>query len=229
MFLLISGILLLSVSAQDKLKIINDPKDLIAAINNKPQLAMVELKSIVPNIKYDLRYATANNFTGVRLYPSNTQTTYLRKAPAEALARVAKELNEKGMGILVWDAFRPYHITVRFWELIKDERYVANPSKGSGHNRGIAIDFTLYNLKTGELIDMPTGYDDFSEKAFHGFPTLSESKKNNREFLRELMEKNGFIKFDTEWWHYYWPNGDEYDVLDFSFKQLKKITRDTTQ
>lgn len=190
---------------------------------------MIELKSIVPNIKYDLRYATANNFTGVRLYPSNTQTTYLRKAPAEALARVAKELNEKGMGILVWDAFRPYHVTVRFWELIKDERYVANPSKGSGHNRGIAIDFTLYNLKTGELIDMPTSYDDFSEKAFHGFPTLSESKKNNREFLRELMEKNGFIKFDTEWWHYYWPNGDEYDVLDFSFKQLKKITRDTTQ
>jgi len=82
---------------------------------------MVELKSIVPNIKYDLRYATANNFTGVRLYPSNTQTTYLRKAPAEALARVAKDLSETGMGILVWDAFRPYHVTVRFWELIKDE------------------------------------------------------------------------------------------------------------
>lgn len=206
-----------------------DPETLLISIKKDPKLALKELKTVVPNIMYHLKYAGTDNFTGVRFYPAKTENTYLRIEPALALSKAAEELSTMGLGIWVWDAFRPYHVTVRFWELIKDERYVASPTKGSGHNRGIAIDLTLYNLETGKLLDMPTRFDDFSEKAHHGYDAITETQKNNRELLRTIMEKNGFIKFQTEWWHFYWPNGEQYDVLDLGFKQMKKITRDTTR
>jgi D-alanyl-D-alanine dipeptidase len=193
-------------SAQGPLTIINHPSEFKASFKANPKLELIELKTIVPHIRYDLKYATSDNFTSVRLYPTNTQSTFLRKEPAQALAQVAKALEAKGLGILVWDAYRPYHVTVKFWELIKDERYVANPAKGSGHNRGIAIDMTFYDLKTGALLDMPTAFDDFSEKAHHGADNVSSKQKENREMMRDLMEQHGFIRFQTEWWHYYWPN-----------------------
>lgn len=220
---MISAIVHESIHAQQELVIINKKKQLKSSIHQDPKLALLELKSIVPNIRYDLRYATKDNFTGVVLYPKNTTATYLRRDPALALSLVAKELEQQGLGIHVWDAYRPYRVTVKFWRLIEDERYVANPKKGSGHNRGIAIDLTLYDLKSGALLDMPTGFDDFSEQAYHGFEGLSEKKKYNRELLRSIMEKHGFIKFPTEWWHYYWTNGEKYDVLDISQKHLKYI------
>jgi D-alanyl-D-alanine dipeptidase len=216
-------------SSQAPLKIIDSPIEFKQSANSEPKLKLIELKSIIPHIQYDFKYATKDNFTGVRLYPSDTKHTYLRNDPAHALARAAKELEEKGLGIWVWDAYRPYHVTVNFWNLIKDERYVASPAKGSGHNRGIAIDMTLYDLKTGALLEMPTTFDDFSEKAHHGFDSISTLQKANREMLRTIMEKYGFIKFQTEWWHYYWPNGAEYDVLDFSFNQIKKINSDSSK
>ena len=216
----------LNSSAQNTLKVISQLDELRSSIQEDPKLAMIELKSIVPNIQYELKYASSDNFTKVRLYPAQTKQTFLRKEPADALAKVATELAQKGIGIWVWDAYRPYHITQKFWELIQDERYVAHPAKGSGHNRGIAIDMTLYHLKTGQLLDMPTGFDDFSEKAHHGYQNLSTIQLENRELLRGIMEKYGFIKFQTEWWHYYWPNGDQYDVLDFNFKQINTINRD---
>jgi D-alanyl-D-alanine dipeptidase len=211
------------------LNIVNQASEYKTSIKTNPKLELIELKTIVPHIRYDLKYATSDNFTSVRLYPSNTQSTFLRKEPAEALAQIAKTLEAKGLGILVWDAYRPYHVTVKFWELIKDERYVANPSKGSGHNRGIAIDMTLYDLKTGALLDMPTSFDDFSEKAHHGADNVTSRQKDNREMMRNLMEKHGFLKFQTEWWHYYWPNGEQYNVLDFDFKQIKNIKSDSSK
>ena len=211
---------------QTTFKVIRQPTELQSAIQTNPKFELVELKSIIPTIKYDLKYATKDNFTKVRLYPAHTKNTYLRKEPAEALSKVAIELREKGLGIWVWDAYRPYHVTQKFWELIHDERYVAHPAKGSGHNRGIAIDMTLFDLKTGQPIDMPTAFDDFSEKAHHGFENITADQLQNRELLRSIMEKYGFIKFQTEWWHYYWPNGNQYDVLDFNFNQIKIINRD---
>lgn len=215
--------------AQSSLKIIESTIEFKQSLKIEPKLKLIELKSIIPHIQYDLKYATTDNFTSVQLYPANTKHTYLRNDPAEALAKAARELEEKGLGIWVWDAYRPYHVTVKFWNLIKDERYVAHPAKGSGHNRGIAIDMTLYDLKTGALLEMPTSFDDFSEKAHHGFDGISSLQRANRELLRTIMEKYGFIKFQTEWWHYYWPNGEQYDVLDFSFKQIKKINSDTSK
>jgi D-alanyl-D-alanine dipeptidase len=216
---------LLSLKSQtevkNQLKVISSLDSLEMTIALDPLLEMMELKQLVPNIKYDLAYSQKSNFTKHRLYPKRLKSTYLRKEPALALAKIAAELAVKGLGILVWDAYRPYFVTERFWKLIHDERYVANPIKGSGHNRGIAIDMTLYELSSGTLIDMPTGFDDFSENAHHGYQNISEINIKNREILKGVMEKNGFIKFETEWWHYSWPSPSKYDVLNIPFSQLK--------
>jgi D-alanyl-D-alanine dipeptidase len=206
---------------KNQLKVISSRDSLEMTIALDPLLEMMELKQLVPNIKYDLAYAQKSNFTKHRLYPKRLKSTYLRKEPALALSKIAEELADKGLGILVWDAYRPYFVTERFWKLIHDERYVANPIKGSGHNRGIAIDMTLYELSSGTLIDMPTGFDDFSENAHHGYQNISEINIKNREILKGVMEKNGFIKFETEWWHYSWPSPSKYDVLNIPFSQLK--------
>lgn len=185
--------------------------------------ALVELKRMIPSIRYDLRYATRKNFTSKRLYPSNSQHSFLRLTAAKGLQAVAKDLSKQGLGIVVWDAYRPYRVTVKFWKLIHDERYVANPSKGSGHNRGIAIDLSLYDLKSGNLLEMPTDFDDFSEKAHHGYPNLTPLQIKNREILKSTMEKYHFLSFDTEWWHYSWPNPKKYSILDLSFDELSKL------
>jgi D-alanyl-D-alanine dipeptidase len=192
-------------------------------VERDPLQEMVELKSLIPCLQYDLRYANNDNFTGQRMYPKNTRTTYLRRSPADALAKVAEELKMKGLGIKIWDAYRPYRTTVRFWELIHDERFVANPAKGSGHNRGTAVDLTLVDLKTGKELEMPTGFDDFSPAAFHGATNIDASRIRNRALLRSTMEKFGFVPLETEWWHYSWPGATAYDVLDLPFKALESM------
>ena len=225
LLLFINSLLSLGLKSQTEtlkpLKIISNEDSLSMMISLNPMLEMVELKQLVSNIKYDLAYARKSNFTKHRLYPKKLKSTYLRKEPALALSKIAVELAEKGLGIVVWDAYRPYAVTERFWKLIHDERYVANPIKGSGHNKGIAIDLTLYELSSGRLIDMPTGFDDFSETAHHGYQQISEIELKNRELLKDVMEKNGFIKFETEWWHYSWPSPSKYDVLNIPFSKLK--------
>jgi D-alanyl-D-alanine dipeptidase len=218
-------ILLVSLTwAQDKqvlgVKPVNGKASFYSMVDRDSLLAMIELKSLIPALQYELRYASSNNFTGQRLYPKNTHTTYLRRKPALALAKVAEDLKEKGLGIKIWDAYRPYRTTVRFWKLIHDERFVANPSKGSGHNRGTAVDLTLVDLKTGKELEMPTPFDDFSAAAFHGAKNIDEKRIMNRLLLRTTMEKYGFLPLETEWWHYSWPGSSAYDVLDLSFKAL---------
>jgi D-alanyl-D-alanine dipeptidase len=183
---------------------------------------LIELRSLTPELVYDLRYATKNNFTHKRLYPQKTQVAYLRLPAARALQLVQQQLKEKGLGLKIYDAYRPYSVTVKFWKLIKDERYVANPSKGSGHNRGTAVDLTIINLSTGEELNMGTGYDDFSEKAHHSFQLLPEDVIANRNLLRNVMQEAGFVLFETEWWHYSLPNATRFDVLDLSFKKIKR-------
>lgn len=182
---------------------------------------MIELKELIPAIVYDLRYATATNFVNRPLYPTNTRHTFLRLPAANALLQVQKDLGKLGYGLKIFDAYRPYSVTVKFWELIKDERYVANPAKGSGHNRGLAVDLTIIDLKTGNELNMGTGFDHFTDTAHHTFTALPETVLQNRKLLRGTMLKNGFQLFETEWWHYYWPNDKNYEVLDLSFKKLK--------
>jgi zinc D-Ala-D-Ala dipeptidase len=182
---------------------------------------MVELKTIMPGIVYDLRYATTNNFVQRSLYKQGSKT-FLRLPAAAAIANVQEELNGKGFGLKIFDAYRPYSVTVKFWELVRDERYVANPAKGSGHNRGIAVDLTVINLKTGEELNMGTGFDNFTDTAHHNFTNLPEEVLKNRNLLKSTMGKYGFKSVETEWWHYFFDKGERFEVLDIDFKKFKK-------
>jgi len=183
---------------------------------------MIELKNTIPQLVLDLRYATTNNFMHRRMYPAKTNDTYLRLPAAKALLQVQQELNTKDYGLKIFDAYRPYSITVEFWELVHDERYVADPKKGSGHNRGIAVDLTIIDLKTGKELNMGTGFDNFTDSAYHNFTALPKEILANRRLLKETMEKHGFVKFDTEWWHYSWPHPEKFEVLDFDIAKGKK-------
>jgi D-alanyl-D-alanine dipeptidase len=224
-FLLLFCFLTKSADAQKSIgmNIIQKHQQLNDQIATNAAMAMVDLGVDIPNIRFELFYAGKENFTGQRMYPAKTKTTFLRVEPAKALRDLAKELEKHGLGLLIWDAYRPYSVTVRFWKLIHDERYVANPLKGSGHNRGIAVDLTLYNLSDGKALSMPTDFDDFSEKAHHGYAQLNMEQIKNRELLLSLMVKYGFKKFETEWWHYYWPDSEKYEILDIPFNKLKML------
>jgi zinc D-Ala-D-Ala dipeptidase len=183
---------------------------------------MMELKTLIPTLIYDLRYATANNFMKRLMYPAGTNVTFLRTPAANALLKVQTELNTKGIGIKVYDAYRPYSVTVKFWELVHDERFVANPKNGSGHNRGVAIDLTLINSKTKAELNMGTGFDNFSDTAHQGFTKLPQDVLENRKLLKTTMEKYGFKPYADEWWHYSWPEATKFEILDIDFKKLKK-------
>lgn len=156
------------------------------------------------------------------MYPAKTTSTFLRLPAARALQKVQQELNLKGLGLKIFDAYRPYSVTVKFWKLVKDERFVANPSKGSGHNRGIAVDLTIIHLATGKELDMGTGFDNFSDTAHSTYTQLPEEVLQNRLLLRSAMEKNGFTVLSTEWWHFYLPEASRYEIMDIDFKKLKR-------
>lgn len=154
------------------------------------------------------------------MYPAGTSRSFLRMPAARALARVQQELAAQGLGLKIFDAYRPYSVTVKFWELVKDERYVANPAKGSGHNRGIAVDLTIIDLQTGRELDMGTGFDNFTDTAHQSFTDLPSTVLENRRLLRTVMEKYGFVALETEWWHYYLRDGAHFELLDIPFKKL---------
>ncbi|MBI1344170.1 MAG: peptidase M15 [Terrimonas sp.] len=218
LILILSTILNLPVNSQP-LKIIKSPEEYRERILDDSLQQMVELNGFIPGIQYDLRYGSPRNFTGQRLY-SQSKLTYLRILPAQALMRVEEELRKKGMGLKIFDAYRPYSVTVKMWELIKDDRYVADPVKGSGHNRGLAVDLTIISLASKKELEMGTGFDNFSDTAHQSFTNLPVKILKNRMLLRTLLEQNGFKALETEWWHYYWPNNRDYDVLDLDFKDL---------
>jgi D-alanyl-D-alanine dipeptidase len=185
---------------------------------------MVEVKTLIPSVIYDLRYATPENFTGKQLYKKNDHT-FLRLEVLKALSKVQEQLTTSGHGLKIFDAYRPYRVTKKMWELVHDERYVANPQKGSGHNRGLAVDLTIIDLKTGRELNMGTGFDNFTDTAHQTFTNLPPDMLANRRLLRETMEKFGFKALETEWWHYSWPNDRDYKVLDLDFKTLQKKAR----
>jgi zinc D-Ala-D-Ala dipeptidase len=221
-----STCLLTEISAQDtgytRPPVTNNLDEYKKQVKKDPSKKMIELKTIMPGIVYDLRYATLNNFMRRLMYPAGTKQTYMRLPAATALNKVQQELNATGLGLKIFDAYRPYSVTVKFWELVKDERYVAHPGKGSGHNRGVAVDLTIINLKTGKELNMGTGFDNFSDTAHHTFTKFPKDVVENRELLKSVMEKNGFKTYVEEWWHYSWPESSKYEILDIEFRKLKK-------
>ncbi|MET0461726.1 MAG: M15 family metallopeptidase [Chitinophagaceae bacterium] len=207
-------------SLRTKLFIVDDMKAYLKTVSADQDKKMIELGKRIPGLVYDLRYSTQNNFMKREMYTPPTAVSFLRAPAAEALADVQKELSIAGIGIKVFDAYRPYSVTVKFWELVKDERYVANPAKGSGHNRGIAIDLTLIKLADLSELPMGTGFDDFSDTAHHSFHALPAEILRNRRLLRTIMEKHGFRALETEWWHYFLPEGNRFEILDIPFQEL---------
>lgn len=185
---------------------------------------MLLLKKHVPNLIFDWKYATENNFTKQVLY-SNPEA-FMRIEAVMALQKVAIELEKNGLGLKIFDAYRPYSVTKKMWEVVPDDRYAANPAKGSGHNRGAAIDLTLYYLKSGKELEMPTPFDDFTEKAHNNYMQLTPEVLKNRATLKNTMAKYGFIPLDTEWWHFYLPNAAQrFELLDLDFKTMRKISK----
>ncbi len=218
------------VSAQSKignkygLSVTNSIKILQKEIDTNPDNRMVDIKDFIPAIRLDLKYATTDNFMHQKLYPT-VRTTFLRKPAAEHLKVVVNELKKQNLNLKIFDAYRPYSVTEKMWEKVKDDRYAADPAKGSGHNRGAAVDLTLIDSKTGKELPMGTGFDNFSDTAHPDFMRLSPGVLNNRNLLKRVMEENGFKQLSTEWWHFYLPNSSSFDLLDISFSDLKKMDK----
>jgi zinc D-Ala-D-Ala dipeptidase len=209
--------------AQD-LKVISNKKEYKRAVDADNNSQMIDLKKLIPDISLDLRYNSSNNFMHTKLY-KKANTTYLRKLPAIALYKAQLTLRKKGYGFKIYDAYRPYSVTKKMWELIHDDRYVANPAGGSGHNRGTSIDLTIIDLKTGQELDMGTAFDNFTDSAHHSFTQNFSAKIiENRNLLESLMKEIGFKRLETEWWHYSWICDVPYPVLDFDFKTMRKLS-----
>ncbi len=172
---------------------------------------LVNVADAVPGVVLDLRYATENNFTGEQLYPK--AICLLRSSAAARLARVQKSLEERGLGLKIYDGYRPLSVQKKMWELVPDPRYVADPNEGSRHNRGCAVDVTLVDADGNEL-EMPTGYDDFSEAAHQDYQGGTPTSRRNRNLLKQAMEAEGFLALDTEWWHFDAPDWRDFPILD---------------
>lgn len=221
-FFLLCFLLADSQDSIQKPPLIDSYKEYRQSVITNPSKKMVELKAAIPNIVYDLKYAGKNNFTKRRMYPAETKKTFMRQDAALALAKVQKELNERGLGIKIFDAYRPWSVSKKFWDLIKDERYVANPSRGSKHNRGTAVDLTIIDLKTGTELNMGTGFDNFTDTAHHSFKNLPKEILQNRELLKKLMEKYGFVAYNEEWWHYNFKSDTKFEVMDIPVRKLNR-------
>jgi len=187
--------------------------------SNKREAHLIELITLDPTIKLDIRYATDNNFVGRPVYPE--ARAFLQKPAAKAVVRVHKKLKEKGLGIVIFDGYRPWTITKLFWDVVPEvkRKFVANPEKGSKHNRGCAIDLSIFDLKTGQLIDMPSGYDEFTERASPDYKGGTPLQTANREMLRKLMEAEGFTVNPNEWWHFDYKSWQDYAIYDISFEE----------
>jgi len=189
-----------------------------ALVSKDSSNRLVNLQNIIPGIKLDIRYATKNNFLGEPVY--NSAYAFLRLPAAIALKKVQMELKKMGMGIKVFDAYRPYSATVKFYNKVKDTVYVASAWTGSRHNRGCAVDLTLISLKTGKPLDMPTGFDSFLDKAHSDYLDLTPEEIRNRDLLIGVMAKYGFNNYPGEWWHYDYKDWKKFDLMDISFEQL---------
>ncbi|MHB1050813.1 MAG: M15 family metallopeptidase [Bacteroidota bacterium] len=172
---------------------------------------IVDVRSLDSSIVLDIRYATDNNFTKQVLYP--VAKAKLRREAAESLASVQRELKQQGLGLKIYDGYRPLSIQWKLWEVVPDPNYVADPRKGSRHNRGAAVDLTIIDSLGNEL-EMPTQYDDFTEKAWHTFEDLPDAAKTNRALLKDVMTRHGFQPIQSEWWHYDFHGWEIFGIMD---------------
>lgn len=176
---------------------------------------LVEVTSLVPDAVVDLRYATAENFMKKQVYPASARCLLLERS-AKMLEAAAKVLREKGFRVRLYDCYRPHHVQFELWKVMPVPGYVADPKKGSNHNRGGAVDLGLVTLD-GKDVAFPSGYDFFGKAAHHAFKGGSQAALQHRETLREAMEGAGFKRNPMEWWHYDLPDAAKYPLRDEPF------------
>ena len=181
--------------------------------SNVPESEFIEVIQLIPNVLIELPYATENNYFKRRFYESNR--CFLRRGVVEKLALVQSELNAQGLGLKIWDGYRPRSVQWEFWKVLPDPNYVADPRKGSRHNRGAAVDLTLIDLKSGKELAMPTGFDDFTPKAAADFKLVAPDVLKNRQTLQNVMTKHGFLIFPSEWWHFDAAGWEKYPLEDW--------------
>ncbi|HNR72877.1 MAG TPA: M15 family metallopeptidase [Cyclobacteriaceae bacterium] len=189
------------------------------SVARNPDNELINLEKFIPDVVLEIGYATTNNLTGEKVY--NLPRAYARKPVAEALKKIQADLKRKGLGLKIFDGYRPYSATVKFYELFGDTTYVASPYKGSRHNRGCALDLTLINLKTGKELQMPTGWDSFTKEAWPSTPVADPTIRANRKLLIDTMEKFGFTVYESEWWHFDFVGWQKFEVLDIDFEELE--------
>jgi D-alanyl-D-alanine dipeptidase len=185
--------------------------------NGSKKPVLIDIQSINPGVRLDLRYATENNFTHQKVYEQ--ARCFLRPETAQRLSDVQEELEKQHLGLKIFDCYRPLSVQRKFWALVPDERYVANPAKGSRHNRGAAVDLTLVR-DDGTELPMPTPFDDFTVKAHRDYMNLPQEVIANRELLERTMVKHGFLPMPTEWWHFDLSGWERFPILDTPISSL---------
>ena len=218
LFLIFSFSTFAQNSSPAKLVVVSSYNQYLASIKTNPNNELVEIKKAIPNIKLDIRYATKNNFMKQVMYKQ--ARAFARKPVVESLKKIQRELNKKGYGLKIFDGYRPYAITVEFYKKASDKNFVANPAKGSKHNRGCAVDLTLIDLKTGKEVAMATPYDSFSAAAAANYEPVSAEVKKNRDLLINTMRKYQLDVLDNEWWHFDFSGWQQYDLMDIPFEKL---------
>jgi D-alanyl-D-alanine dipeptidase len=185
----------------------------------KPEL--VDLATLGAGIHFDIRYATANNFLGSPLY--SEARAFLERPAAEALLAAAKELGAKGFGLLIHDAYRPWYVTRMFWDATPASlhTFLSDPAKGSKHNRGCAVDLSLYELRSGNAVEMPSGYDEMTPRAHPNYRGGTTQERSQRDLLRKSMETAGFRVDPGEWWHFDYRDWRKYPILNLRFDQIR--------
>ncbi len=182
---------------------------------------LVELVKLDTTIHLDIRYATKNNFLGRPVY--DEARAFLRRPAAEAVVRAHRALAAQGYGLLIHDGYRPWSVTKTFWDEtpVEKRKFVADPAQGSRHNRGCAVDLTLYNLKTGKAVEMPSGYDEMTERAYPTYTGGTAGQRRLRDLLRATMEREGFTVNEYEWWHFDYKDWAKYPVTNIPFSAIR--------
>jgi D-alanyl-D-alanine dipeptidase len=200
----------------------------VVAIEERPPLEhgsfrapeLVELIALEPGLRLDIRYATSKNFVGHPVY--SEARAFLQKPAAEALVRVHRKLSSQGYGLIIFDGYRPWSVTRIFWNAVSGPQrlFVANPAEGSRHNRGCAVDLTLYELASGQAVTMPTEYDEMTERAYSDYAGGTPESIALRELLKTAMASEGFTVHPREWWHYDYQDWQSYGILDLPFSSV---------
>ena len=182
---------------------------------------MIELITLDDTLKLDIRYARTDNFVGKVVYAE--ARAFMQRPAADALVRVHRQLKRRNLGLVIFDGYRPWSVTKLFWEVTPEDKrkFVANPKTGSRHNRGCAVDLSMFDLKTGKLVEMPSDFDDFTDRASPKYVGGTAAQRKNRDLLRKLMEDEGFTVNDNEWWHFDYKDWKDYAIYDIAFAEVK--------